>query len=936
MPGTTFLPIAGPLGTALGMAVGAAVITVIAVNYHYMMVKYPGSGGTFTYAKKMFGYDHGFLSAWFMILAYVSIIWANMTAIALIARNMFGDLFQKGYLYSIAGYDIYLGEIALEIVVLAIFSVICMQSKRLAMILQTVFAVTLIAGLVISFVMAWSNSPNGINAMSPAFLPEGSIVSQIMGVVALAPWAFVGFESISNSAREFKFPVKRSMRIMVIAIIAGFLSYSLLAAVATMVQPEGYSNWTQYIADIGNLKGLEGIPVFCVIETAGGNMGVVLLGASLISAILTGVIGSITASSRLLMTLSKERILPAWFGKVSDRGVPKNAVLFLMLMSFVIPFLGRTAIGWVVDVITVGTTIAYGYTSASAYKKAKENNDRRIQITGIAGVIISVVIGLLLLIPDLVANNQLSAESYLLLTFWGILGIVYFRFVFAKDKERRIGQSTVVWIALLFLIFFSSLMWVRLSTNNRTETTVQEVSQRYVEELDKNGIEVDPRAEYEYLESKMSGSRNWSNGSSVLQMFLIMLSLGLVFSIYRTMSKREKELEAQKIKAEEGSKAKTMFLSNMSHDIRSPMNAIIGYANLAEDEDLSKEEILEYLAKIKVSSQHLLSLINDILEMSRIESGKMELDEEKSDLRGLLSGVRDLFATQMTEKKINYTVSCESLENSCVICDKNRLNRVLLNLISNAYKFTPEGGSVSVLLQQNGMSDDKGNYELRVKDSGIGMTEEFAEKVFEAFERERTSTVSGIQGTGLGMAITKSIVDLMGGTIEVVTAPGKGTEFVVRLALTVCEPEPEEESKAENAEENAPKLDFGKMRLLVVDDVEINREIAAKILRHLGFTVEAAVDGKDAVDKVSAVKAGYFDAVIMDIQMPVMDGYEATKTIRALPDKGLAQTPIIALSANAFSEDAQKAHEAGMNGHIAKPIDINNLVTTLTEVLSKK
>ena len=252
------------------------------------------------------------------------------------------------------------------------------------------------------------------------------------------------------------------------------------------------------------------------------------------------------------------------------------------------------------------------------------------------------------------------------------------------------------------------------------------------------------------------------------------------------IDRQKEELIEAKNRAEENSKAKSIFLSNMSHDIRTPMNAIIGYINLAKRDNSCFSEVKEYLAKIEGSSQHLLALINDVLEMSRIESGKLELEETDVNLKQTMDDMRDMFATQMKEKNINYTVDCDGVKNHMVRCDKNRLNRVFLNLISNAYKFTPDGGNVSVVLKQDGEAlEGKGRYELRVKDSGIGMTDEFAAKVFDAFERERTSTVSGIQRTGLGMAITKSIIDLMGGAIEVETESGQGTEFIINLTFDI-------------------------------------------------------------------------------------------------------------------------------------------------------
>ena len=935
MPGTTFLPKAGPVGTAIGMAVGAIAIFIIAINYHFMMMRYPDAGSTFTYAKETFGYDHGFLSGWFMILAYAAILWANVTALSLISRNLFGDKLKFGYLYTIAGWDIYIGEVMVELAVLAIFGLICAYLKRTAGSLQTFFAITLFVGIVASLIITVSHNGD-ISAAEPPFVPDSPVMPQIFAIIALAPWAFVGFESATNSAEEFRFPIKKAFVITVLAIIAGALSYIFLGFTAAASQPEGCADWFEYISTLDQRSGTESMPVFFALNTAGGITGMTILGAALISAVLTGIIGSFIASSRLLYSMSKDGILPPALGKLSKDGNPRNAVLFIMIVSVIIPFLGRTAIGWVVDVITVGSTIAYGYTSAAAFRKARDEGNKKIMASGIAGIVISALIALLLLIPDLLAGNSLSAESYLLLAFWGILGIIYFRFVFSRDKNRRFGSSTVVWIALLFLIFFTSLMWMRQSTHQQTEKAIANITEYYENELDIQGIEQSSTAEAEeetYLKEQIDSVNGSLTQNSVIQIALILLSLIIVFNIYSTLLRREKKLEVQKTKAEEKSKAKTAFLSNMSHDLRTPMNAIIGYVSLAKRRGTSPEEMREYLEKIDGSSQHLLALINDVLEMSRIESGKLDLEPAPCDLRKIMDEMHDMFNTQMKEKNIEYTVVCNDIDKGTVICDRNRLNRVLLNLISNAYKFTPEGGKVSVTLSRIGdVQDGFGNFELRVKDSGIGMTPEFAERVFDAFERERSSTVSGIQGTGLGMAITKSIIDLMGGTIALETAPGKGTQFVINVRFAVCDDVTEEESERKN-ETAARTVDFSKMRLLEVDDVEINREIASKILRHFGFTVETAVNGKEAVDMVSSSQPGYYDAVLMDIQMPVMDGHEAARAIRSLDDERLASIPIIAMTANAFSEDVRKAKEAGMTAHVAKPIDMNVLKETLTEIL---
>ncbi|MGN1369279.1 MAG: response regulator [Aristaeellaceae bacterium] len=518
--------------------------------------------------------------------------------------------------------------------------------------------------------------------------------------------------------------------------------------------------------------------------------------------------------------------------------------------------------------------------------------------------------------------------------------------------------------------------------------------------------------------------------------------------------------------AERANRAKSAFLSSMSHDIRTPMNAIVGFTTLAAANVSNTEKVRDYLGKILSSSNQLLSLINDVLDMSRIESGRIHLDEQEANLSDILHDIRTIISGQIQEKRLKLYMDVTDVTDENVFCDKTRLNQVLMNLVSNAIKFTPAGGTISVRISQHPHSrDDRGLFEIRVKDTGIGMNREFARRIFEPFERERSSTVSQIQGTGLGMAITKNIVDMMDGTIEVHTEQGKGTEFIIRLEmrlqgrrrrvekikelaglralvvdddpntcdsvsgmlvrvgmrsertrsgrdavlrtkqslgtgdafsvyiidwqlpdmngseaarrirglcddvpiiiLTACDwTDIEEEARAagvtgfcakpmfmpelrdallnafgqlheaqrRHSMPNAPACFEGK-RLLLVEDNELNREIALKILGKYGFSMDTAVNGEEALQKVSASGSGKYDLVLMDVQMPVMDGYEATRRIRQLDNPDLASVPIVAMTANAFDEDRRAAAESGMNGFVSKPIDVKEVIRILSSVL---
>ena len=407
-----------------------------------------------------------------------------------------------------------------------------------------------------------------------------------------------------------------------------------------------------------------------------------------------------------------------------------------------------------------------------------------------------------------------------------------------------------------------------------------------------------------------------------------------------TTDARREEMERNELLAQAlsearlASQSKSTFLSNISHDIRTPMNAIVGYTEFAKRSDDSAQ-MREYLEKIDSSSKYMLALLNDVLEMSRIESGKSELDLTRASLPAIMDDVYGLFESQMAEKGIAYSVDSSQVRDGCVICDKTRLNRVLLNLVSNAYKFTPVGGSVQVqLVQLDSTREGYGSYELHVKDTGIGMSEEFAHKIFDAFERERSATDSGIAGTGLGMAITRNIVDMMGGTIDLVSEQGRGTEFTVALEFELQTSTLDGNQPSRPCEPQYEPVDFTGLRALLVEDQAVNREIAIMILEDLGFEVDETEDGAQALVQLANFEAGHYDVVITDIQMPVMDGYELARSIRKLDDAELARTPIIAMSANAFQEDVKTSREAGMDAHVAKPIDIDNLSRTLGEVLA--
>ena len=410
------------------------------------------------------------------------------------------------------------------------------------------------------------------------------------------------------------------------------------------------------------------------------------------------------------------------------------------------------------------------------------------------------------------------------------------------------------------------------------------------------------------------------------------------------LAESQKALSDALAVAEHANRAKTEFLNNMSHDIRTPMNAIVGFTGLATTNIDNREQVLDYLGKISVSSQHLLSLINDVLDMSRIESGKVTIEETDVHLPEMINDLRTIIHSNIASKQLELFIDTQDVKHEDIITDKLRLSQVLLNILSNAIKFTPAGGTIRFcVIEKPSRVDGIAEFEFRIKDNGIGMSEEFQKTIFETFTREKTSTVSGIQGTGLGMAIAKNTVEMMGGVISVNSTEGKGSEFIVELPCKISststrlEPVPEQQDLRQLAadddkEEVTP--DFSGKRVLLVEDNQMNQILAENILTGVGLAVDIASDGTEAVEKMKSATNGYYDIILMDIQMPEMDGYEATRQIRALDDKEKSNIPIVAVTANAFDEDRKISREVGMNGHLAKPYDIPEIMKTLNKLLN--
>ena len=891
MPGTTFLPVAGPLGTIISMTAGMLIMLVIGSNLAFFMKRSPRAGGVYSYTKEAFGRDHAFLSSWFLCLSYLTIVFLNGTALFVVFRTMFGDLTQKGFHYTVSGNTIYIGEILLSAAALAGVGLLFILARKILHKIHTVLSLILIGGIIAVTLVCIPHL--SLDVLGTFGSQNSNTLYGIFSITFLAPWAFVGFEVITFDTPGFQFPVKKAKGIIFAAILLGGFSYIAMTLASVSSVPDGYSDWGEYIAALDTLSGEEEVPTFYAAKSIMGQAGLVMIGITALAGVLTGIIGGYRASIRLLTTMAEDNILSEHFSKTG------NSIIFIMMISMVLAMFGRNTLNWFVDLTSFGAIVGFGYTSAAAYKLARAESNRNTMLTGAVGTLISILFVIVQLVPRLTAMEAMSGQAFLLLSFWCLVGFIFYWRTVTRGTLTEYSGMSASGVVLFALIVYSAFMWLAKAIAAKDSLS-------------------------EIHDTLISGG--------VVLLIIIFIGLMVMLHVQNLVRKKHEAFEREKIRAMESDLARSQFLFNMSHDIRTPMNAIIGYTELALKEP-DTEKLHEYLVKIERSNQQLLTLINDILEMSRIESGNVELEYAPCDLIRIFESINELFDEQMKQKQHDFAVHSSQVKNRFVWCDEKNLTRVIANLLSNAHKFTPEGGSIAVSISEFGNDDGYGTYEIRVLDNGIGMSKEFADKMFTPFERERTSTASGVEGTGLGLPISKSIIDLMGGTIDVHTSAGSGTEIVLLLKFRLAD-KSELTQKEPMSEKTVKAVDFSAKRLLLVEDNMVNMEIAKMILTQAGFTVETAENGQVGLDMVKASADGYYDAILMDIQMPVMDGYTAARSIRALENKSQANIPILAMTANAFKEDEEKAMEAGMQAHIAKPINVEKLLGTLAEVLS--
>ncbi|MBR4537565.1 MAG: amino acid permease [Clostridia bacterium] len=1349
----TYLQKSGILGTIFGLLLGMAVIFVITWNLSYMIRSSPDAGGIYTFEKRNGGRDIGFLAAWFVLLTYLAILWANMTSVPLFARFFLGSTFQVGFHYSIFGYEVWFGETLVSICAILLVGLLCARSSRWPNRVMVGAALVFTAGFTLCAVSALLRHESGFT-YDPLYAENSNTLGQIVRIAVISPWAFIGFENVSHFSEEYTFPVKRVRGILIWSVVVTTLLYLFVSLLSISAYPPEYESWLDYIRDMGNLEGIKAVPAFYAAGHYLGQAGVTVLMLALFAVILTSLIGNLLAVSRLLYAAGRDGDAPKGFKKLTDRGIPTNAIRAVVAVSALLPFLGRTAIGWIVDVTTLGATIIYAMISHAVCRQARENGLRREQVTGAAGLVLMGIFMLLLLIPGLLPFHAMETVSYALFIAWAVLGLCYYRILLRSKQGKEYGQSTIVWIILLVLVLFASMMWVSRATETAANEAVDRIFEYHQSHPDHdNSSSAEERSAYLHEQAKnISGTNKLYSGVS-LGLFFLFISLFL--NNYRDTQKLEKrlteaekeaesarkiaelkesisslldnmpgltftkdaqtgvylacnqafadyahkenpagvagltdaqifdaetakhfvaddklalsmdkpyvffedvpdaagkqmQLQTTKLKfvdstgrlcllgmcqdmsdmvriqhenamtkeayenaltagvmythiaqtlardytdmfyvnldteefieysrgnkssalsemrrgwhffsdcieemeekvypddreaflrsmdrrtlmkaldrkdtfimtyrqkdgkgsiyvsmkvsrmeddehfiivgianvdaemrdtmaksealataltaAEEASKAKTSFLSSMSHEIRTPMNAIIGLDTLALKDEALSAQTRDYLEKIGGSAKHLLSLVNDILDMSRIESGRMVLHKEAFPFSAMLEQINSMVMTQCRDKGLTYECRVLNQVDASYIGDDMKLKEVLINILSNAIKFTEAPGSVTMTVEKTIAYENQSTLRFCIKDTGIGMDQAFLPKIFDAFTQEDASSKTKYGSSGLGMAITKRIVEMMNGSIGVESEKGVGTEFTVTVTLRNCD----------QAEENqAEAIDLNALRVLVVDDdkiaadhartvldevgiladtcnsgeealrmmevqhlkhkpynlvlmdwnmpgmngletsaeirklyegestvvvltgynwddiheeaqrvgvdnflpkplfaanviaeferiarknhmdlfkekkraelagchvllaedMELNAEIIIDILQMEGIETDYAENGRAVVDMFANSPVGAYDAILMDVRMPEMDGLEASAAIRALDREDAKRIPIIALTANAFDEDVQRSLQVGMNAHLTKPCEPNNLYQVLGELI---
>ena len=543
--GNTYLSQAGPLGSILGLLIGFLMMLMVANHYHFLANRYPGTGGLYNYVKYVFGYDRAFLAAWFLFLIYIAIFWANATSIPLFARYFLGGIFRFGYLYTLFGYDVYIGEALITLSVIALIALLCMKSKKITAHVMVIMSVVFTLGITVCFVSAMFGKGSEMT-MEPAFVPEGGAFKQVVRIAFLSPWAFIGFESVSHSAAEYKFKHSNMFRVLFISLVVITALYIFAILLSVSAYPEGCTSWFDYISRLDEFDGIAGLPAFYAANHYLGKAGVGILMASLLALIVTSLIGMLRAVSRLCYAVAQDGVIPERFSKLNKKQIPANTILLVLILSLPIPFFGRTAIGWIVDTTTIGATIIYGFASAAVFKLAcREKKKKDIVIGGICLVIL-VVFLVFLIFPEFFSDYTIETETYVLIAIWSLLGLLFFNRVIRKDHARNFGKAIIVWIALLAFIVLMTMTWVERLNESKEDAVMNDI-QTFTDSAAENSTPETDKVEF--FNTQRDRLHNADKTSVMIITGLFGISLAVLLVNHISMEKWEKKATEERDQA---------------------------------------------------------------------------------------------------------------------------------------------------------------------------------------------------------------------------------------------------------------------------------------------------------------------------------------------------------------------------------------------------
>ena len=597
----TYLAEAGPLGSVLGLLIGLAMMLMVASHYSFLANRFPGTGGMYNYVKYIFGYDRAFLVAWFLFLVYIAIFWANATSIPLFARYFLKNAFSFGYLYTIFGYEVYLGEVLVTMAVIVLIALLCAKTKRGTANSMVVLVLVFSVGITVCFIAAMIGHGSTKMTMEPAFVPDKSIFRQVMRIAFLSPWAFIGFESVSHSAAEYRFKHSKMFRILVFSLIVITALYIFAILLSTSAYPEGCSSWFNYISRLDEFEGIAGLPAFYAAWYYLGNTGIYILMASLLALVITSLIGTMRAVSRLCYATAQDGILPERFSRLSKKQIPVNTIILVTLISLFIPFLGRTAIGWIVDTTTIGATIIYGFASAAVFKVSRNEGRPKInRFLSCICLVILVIFMALLLFPGLFSDHTIETETYVLMTGWFVLGLLFFHRVIRKDHARNFGKAIIVWIAFLAFIMITALTWTERLNEAREDVVVNEIAAYMDGTADSETLAMD---EDEFMEIQHERLHDADRISVLIIGGLFALSIAVLLFNYLTMQKWEKKA------AEERDQAQIIAFTDPLTGIKSKHAFVLKEEEM--DEQISAGEEVDF--GVIVCDVNGLKKVNDTL-----------------------------------------------------------------------------------------------------------------------------------------------------------------------------------------------------------------------------------------------------------------------------------------------------------------------------------